>query len=94
MANVIRLKHISATKLYLNAWMTGKVCCTDVKCEGIIFELNGICHHYRIMHDICQNAEKKIMAGKKLLCELAADETMKSLKMLSDMSMRQVRIVV
>ena len=67
------------------------VCCSNVKCEGKLFELSGLCQHYRIVHDTCENIDQNILSGKKLVRELAAEETMTNLKELSDTRMKQVR---
>ena len=60
-AKIIRLEHVNATKYYLNAWRLGKVCCSYVKCEGKLFEASGLCQHYRIVHDTCENIDQNIM---------------------------------
>ena len=98
MANIIRLKDLNLNKHHLDSWKTGKICCPNVGCEGKILEANGIRQHYCIVHHMttCQNSdiEENIIAGKKLLRCLVAEETMKNLKLLSDARMKQVRIVV
>ena len=91
MAGILWLGDIGASKYYLNAWAIGNFCCPNVgRKSRILFEPNGLCQHYRIIHPKC-SFDGKIIEGKKMLRELLAEETLGNLKKLSDMRTKKVR---